>query len=140
MTRSHKVNDRVHSVTQDGMTGLNENLPRYFAKSGPIDADPRKTKKDGGGKGNWGRSGEEAQDYEYSFMNTRRHSNSSVQGMAGFKSKYETIEPEPVFEEDLHGPAETTDEATVAKVDSVSSVASGSGNAERITESNSTVI
>ena len=53
MTRSHKVNDRDHSASQNGITAPNETLPRYFAKSGPVDADPRKTKKDGGGKGNW---------------------------------------------------------------------------------------
>lgn len=51
VTRSHKLNDRDHPT--DGMMAPRENLPRYFAKSGPTDADPRKTKKDGGGKGNW---------------------------------------------------------------------------------------
>jgi hypothetical protein len=51
VTRSHKLNDREYPA--DGMLGTRDNLPRYFAKSGPTDADPRKTKKDGGGKGNW---------------------------------------------------------------------------------------
>lgn len=51
VTRSHKMNDREHQV--ESATGPRENIPRYFAKSGPTDADPRKTKKDGGGKGNW---------------------------------------------------------------------------------------
>lgn len=52
VTRSHKLNDRDHPA--DGMIGTRgDHLPRYFAKSGPTDADPRKTKKDGGGKGNW---------------------------------------------------------------------------------------
>ena len=51
VTRSHKSNDREHQA--EGMTGTRDNIPRYFAKSGPTDADPRKTKKDGGGKGNW---------------------------------------------------------------------------------------
>lgn len=50
-----------------------------------------------------GRSGDEVQDYEYNFTNVRRHSNSSGQGLADFKTKFETIEPEPVFEEELHG-------------------------------------
>lgn len=50
-----------------------------------------------------GRSGDEVQDYEYNFTNARRHSNSSSQGLADFKTKFETIEPEPVFEEELHG-------------------------------------
>ncbi|KAJ5150545.1 uncharacterized protein N7500_010734 [Penicillium coprophilum] len=83
------------------MTGIRDNIPRYFAKSGPTDADPRKTKKDGGGKGNWGRSGDEMQDTDYSFANARRRSNSSTQGLADFNTKFETFEPEPVFEEEL---------------------------------------
>ncbi|KAL3473733.1 hypothetical protein BJX99DRAFT_232905 [Aspergillus californicus] len=122
MTRSHKLNDRDHSVAQNGVATLNEHVPRYFAKSGPVDADPLKTKKNGGGKANWGRSGEEVQDYDYNFTNTRRHSNSSIQGIPSFKSKFETIDPEPVFEEGLHGPpTETiTDGTPSAKADSVS--------------------
>ncbi|KKA23417.1 hypothetical protein T310_2483 [Rasamsonia emersonii CBS 393.64] len=103
MTRSHKLNNRDHVAISDGTSTPHEHIPRYFAKSGPVDADPRKTKKDGGGKGNWGRSGDEVQDYEYNFTNVRRHSNSSGQGLADFKTKFETIEPEPVFEEELHG-------------------------------------
>ncbi|KAJ5319419.1 hypothetical protein MYU51_006853 [Penicillium brevicompactum] len=79
--------------------GTRDQIPRYFAKSGPTDADPRKTKKDGGGKGNWGRSGEEVQDYDYSFTNARRRSNSSIQGLADFSTKFEALDPEPVFEE-----------------------------------------
>jgi hypothetical protein len=53
VTRSHKFGDKDHS--QRGSNGHpNENiLPKYFAKSGPVDADPNKTKKNGGGKGNW---------------------------------------------------------------------------------------
>jgi hypothetical protein len=60
-------------------------------------------------------------------MNTRRHSNSSLQEISGFKTKFETREPEPVFEEDLHGPVtETTiDGEPVIKVDSASSGVSG---------------
>lgn len=53
VTRSHKLNGRDHSGLSDGMAASHEHIPRYFAKSGPIDADPKKTKKDGGGKGNW---------------------------------------------------------------------------------------
>ncbi|PTU17693.1 hypothetical protein P175DRAFT_0511921 [Aspergillus ochraceoroseus IBT 24754] len=118
-----------------------EHLPRYFAKSGPVDADPKKTKKNGGGKGNWGRSGEEVQDYEYTFMNTRRHSNSSVQSISGFKTKFEAIEPEPVFEEDLHGPLNETamDGTFVTKVDSVSSGTSGNGEIEEAADKNTAV-
>tara|TARA_R110002060_G_scaffold51652_2_gene62694 strand:- start:2594 stop:2818 length:225 start_codon:yes stop_codon:yes gene_type:complete len=32
---------------------LLQHLPRYFAKSGHVDADPKKTKKNGAGKGGW---------------------------------------------------------------------------------------
>ncbi|OQE88898.1 hypothetical protein PENNAL_c0015G01858 [Penicillium nalgiovense] len=121
MTRSHKSNDREHQA--EGMMGTRENIPRYFAKSGPTDADPRKTKKDGGGKGNWGRSGEEMQDTDYSFANARRRSNSSTQGLAGFNTKFEAFEPEPVFEEEAFGGADMTsgNDNTVTKVESASS-------------------
>jgi hypothetical protein len=53
VTRSHKVNDPDHSAIADGTTGPHESLPRFFTKTGPVNADPNKTKKDGGGKGNW---------------------------------------------------------------------------------------
>jgi hypothetical protein len=53
VTRSHKYNDRDHTGLADGTASPEEHLPRYFAKSGPVDADPKKTKKNGGGKGNW---------------------------------------------------------------------------------------
>lgn len=43
------------------------------------------------------------QDYGYTFTNARRRSNSSTQGLNDFKTKFETVEPEPVFEEELHG-------------------------------------
>lgn len=32
---------------------LLQHLPRYFAKTGHVDADPKKTKKNGAGKGGW---------------------------------------------------------------------------------------
>ena len=53
MTRSHKQNDRDHVGLADGTAAAEEHLPRYFAKSGHIDSDPKKVKKEGGGKGNW---------------------------------------------------------------------------------------
>lgn len=63
------------------------------------------------------------QDYGYSFANARRRSNSSTQGLADFRTKFETIDPEPVFEEQVHGPPEATvpNESTVTKVQSTSS-------------------
>ncbi|KAJ5081412.1 hypothetical protein NUU61_009676 [Penicillium alfredii] len=120
VTRSHKLNDRDHAI--EDLSGAQDHLPRYFAKSGPTDADPRKTKKDGGGKGNWGRSGDEMQDYGYKFTNTRRRSNSSTQGLADFRTKFEIDDHEPVSEEQLHGLADVTvNEGTITKVDSTSS-------------------
>ena len=53
VTRSHKLNDRDHSALADGTATAQDRLPKYFAKSGPVDAAPTKTKKDGAGKGNW---------------------------------------------------------------------------------------
>ena len=53
VTRSHKLNDRDHVGIADGTASAEEHLPRYFAKSGHTDADPKKVKKEGGGKGNW---------------------------------------------------------------------------------------
>ncbi|KAJ5238680.1 hypothetical protein N7468_003299 [Penicillium chermesinum] len=83
-----------------------QTLPRFFGKSGPTDTDPRKAKKDGGGKGNWGRSGEEMQDSGYTFANARRHSNSSSQGLVEFQTKFEIRDPDPAFQEQLHGSAD----------------------------------
>jgi hypothetical protein len=53
VTRSHKANDRDHKGIAEGTALPVENLPRFFAKSGYADVDPKKIKKDGGGKGNW---------------------------------------------------------------------------------------
>ena len=53
VTRSYKQNDRDHVGLADGTAEATEHLPRYFAKSGHVDADPKKVKKEGGGKGNW---------------------------------------------------------------------------------------
>ncbi|KAJ5745546.1 hypothetical protein N7520_010728 [Penicillium odoratum] len=113
-------------TTQDHLVDgivAHEQLPRYFGKSGPTDADPRKTKKDGGGKANWGRSGDESQDCGYTFTNNRRRSNSSTQGLTDFTTKFEIAEPEPVFEEQLHDTPDVNvaKEIAVTKVDSTSS-------------------
>lgn len=53
VTRSHKYTDRDHAGLADGSAHPDEHLPRYFAKSGHPGEAPTKTKKDGGGKGNW---------------------------------------------------------------------------------------
>jgi hypothetical protein len=108
MTRSHKANDRDHKGIAEGTALPVENLPRFFAKSGYADVDPKKIKKDGGGKGNWGGFGEEVIDEDFSFTNARRRSNSSSisHHISDFKTKFEVNEPEPVFEESVHGPVD----------------------------------
>lgn len=53
VTRTEKHNDRNHSGLADGTATAEDHLPRYFAKSGYADADPKKVKKEGSGKGNW---------------------------------------------------------------------------------------
>lgn len=52
-----------------------------------------------------GHPGEEGQDYGYKFTNARRRSNSSSLGhdISNFKTKFETVESDPMFEEDFHG-------------------------------------
>jgi len=104
MTRSHKFTDRDHAGIADGTAERESRLPRYFAKQGHADSDPTKTKKGGGGKGNWGTPGDELEDINPNMVNARRRSNSSTMNMKDFKTKFETIETEPVFEEELHGP------------------------------------
>jgi len=98
MTRSHKYTDRDYSNPDIEPA---EHLPKYFAKSGYADTDPKKVKKEGGGKGNWGHPGEEVVDTGYTLTNARRRSNSSGHGRAAkdFKTKFEEVEPEPVFED-----------------------------------------
>jgi len=103
MTRSHRFTDRDHAGLADGTAEPEEHLPRYFAKSGHSGEDPNKAKKNGAGKGNWGRDGDEIEDFSYNLNNPRRRSNSSTLQLKDFKTKFETVEPEPVFEEELHG-------------------------------------
>jgi hypothetical protein len=52
-----------------------------------------------------GREGDEIEDYAYNLTNPRRRSNSSTHaaGLKDFKTKFEVVEQEPVFEESLHG-------------------------------------
>ncbi|KAF2256399.1 hypothetical protein BU26DRAFT_513232 [Trematosphaeria pertusa] len=121
MTRSHKYTDRDHAGLADGTAHPDEHLPRYFAKSGHVDMDPNKTKKSGAGKGNWGREGDEVEDYGYNMNNPRRRSNSSTHAAKDFKTKFETIETEPVFEEEVHGAmgAELDKESTASSSKSV---------------------
>lgn len=113
MTRTTKANDRDHKGLAEGTAHPSEHLPRFFAKSGYADADPKKIKKDGCGRGNWGTFGDDVADQQFRFANARRRSNSSTisHHMGDLKSKFEVNEPEPVFEESLHGPLDEDDQA-----------------------------
>lgn len=70
-----------------------------------------------------GREGDEVHDYGYNFANARRRSNSSTQALGDFKTKFETIETDPVFEEELHGPTDDDIEkaSNLSKEESVDS-------------------
>ncbi|KAK1778864.1 hypothetical protein QBC45DRAFT_146834 [Copromyces sp. CBS 386.78] len=124
MTRSHKYNDKAHvGQSEDGTFVPVEHVPKFFGKHGFPDADPKKIKKNGGGKSNWGNAGDEVlDDPEFSFVNARRHSNASAisNNMDHFKSKFEVNEPEPVFEEGVHDAPEE-EEVTLQKTDTSSS-------------------
>lgn len=119
MTRSHKYNDKDHSALVEGGAVTSghpqTHVPKFFGKNGYADADPKKTKKNGGGKANWGATGGEIMDEEeFNFVNARRRSNSSSisSQLENFKTKFEFNEPEPVFEEDIHGPAREEEESS----------------------------
>lgn len=69
-------------------------------------ASPNKTKKNGGGRGNWGREGDELLDQidMVNLSKPRRQSNSSMYAaLATIRTKFEDVEDEPVFIESLHG-------------------------------------
>ena len=53
VTRTRKVTDRDHVGLANGTASAEEHLPRYFSKTGNVDTDPKSTKKNGSGKGNW---------------------------------------------------------------------------------------
>lgn len=53
-------------------------------------------------------------DYGYTFTNQRRRSNSSNQVLSDFKTKFETNEPDPVFQEEVHGPLHSEPEDSLA--------------------------
>ncbi|KAA8915238.1 hypothetical protein TRICI_002595 [Trichomonascus ciferrii] len=78
-----------------------EGLPRYFSKNGHPDQDPNKVKKDGHGRGNWGREGEEVDDLEdeFNFHHARRRSNSISAQQRLFEERYQYNE-EDVFDEE----------------------------------------
>lgn len=78
-----------------------------------------------------GTPGDESQDYGYNFTNARRRSNSSSHGHAigDFKTKFETVEADPVFEEEYHGAkddAGVDEHLGLEKGDSADSISGGS--------------
>lgn len=64
-------------------------------------------------------------DHGFKFNNARRRSNSSTAShhINDFKTKFEVIDTEPVFEESVHGPSEEDD---LSKTDSSESGRSAS--------------
>ena len=53
VTRTHKMFGAHPEVVNDESGPPESKGPRYFAKHGPVGANPHKTKKDGGGRANW---------------------------------------------------------------------------------------
>merc|ERR1712000_797041 len=89
-----------HKGIAEGTALPVEAMPKFFAKSGFADVDPKKIKKDGGGRGNWGSYGDDIANENFTFVNPRRRSNSFSMShhVNDFKTKFEVHEPEPVFE------------------------------------------
>jgi len=136
MTRTHKGNDRDHQGIADGTAAPHQYLPKYFAKTGHVGEDPKKTKKNGGGRGNWGNPGEEVIDEDFKFTNARRRSNSTgyANNMGDFKTKFDVNEPEPVFEEDVHGPEVEDDGEDLAKTETSESGRSSAVDDDKVSK------
>lgn len=80
-----------------------------------------------------GRSGEEMQDYGYNFTKARRRSNSFSQSIEDFKTKFEGIEKDPVFEEEIHGPlggGEEDEHVSLEKTETADSTSNASTEEE----------
>lgn len=72
---------------------------------------------------NRGSAGEEVVDEAFRFTNARRRSNSfSHHHLSDFKTKFEVNEPDPVFEESVHGPVDEENGDDLSKTDSAESV------------------
>ncbi|KAI1850205.1 hypothetical protein JX265_002103 [Neoarthrinium moseri] len=124
-TQVTRYNEKDHAGIAEGTAFPTDNLPKFFAQNGFAGVDPKKTKKNGGGRGNWGNPGEEIVDEQFKFTNERRRSNSSGYSnhLHDFKTKFEINEPEPVFEESVHGP-EAEDDENLTKTETSSSAGS----------------
>jgi hypothetical protein len=87
-----------------GGPGTEAPTPKYFAKSGHYNQDPTKVKKDGHGRGNWGREGDEVEDLqqtgEFTFNHTRRRSNSITGNHPDLNQQTKFEQTTEVFDED----------------------------------------
>ncbi|KAF2720793.1 hypothetical protein K431DRAFT_205356, partial [Polychaeton citri CBS 116435] len=132
VTRTHKATDRDHVGLANGTAAPEEHLPRYFGKSGYAGDSPSSTKKQGGGKGNWGQTGmSELEDYDYNMSKPRRRTNSfsAAAGHRTLKTKFEATDPEVIeYNEGMHGPS-AADYAELEKM-STSSSADTTGSVE----------
>ena len=74
--------------------------------------------------------GDEQHDLGYNFNNARRRSNSSSHSHAigDFKTKFEAVETDPVFEEEYHGPQKVGEDEqfSLEKADTMDSNSSAS--------------
>ena len=78
-----------------------------------------------------GKDGDEVQDYGFKFTNQRRRSNSSTKVLNDFKTKFETIEQDPDYIEDVHGPLhEDPDDMSIEKADSLDSGSTLAGSVD----------
>jgi hypothetical protein len=75
VTRSHKFNDKDHAGLAEGTVPPQEHIPKYFAKHGFPDADPKKTKKNGAGRANWYDESSFRQHTLRSTISTTSHAN-----------------------------------------------------------------
>lgn len=82
-----------------------------------------------------GNAGEEVIDEDFRFTNARRRTNSSgfADNIGAFKTKFDVNEPEPVFEESIHGPSEEDGE-DLTKTESSESGRSSAYGDEKITK------
>jgi hypothetical protein len=132
VTRTHKFNDRDHRAEAEGVPHQ-AFLPKYFGKNG-FGGDPNRFKKNGGGRANWGNVGEELADQgNFHLFHGRRRSNGNVLDLSEFMTKFDVNDPEPMYDQNLHGPVveseadaldEHADGAELAKSETASTTSS----------------
>lgn len=89
--------------TYSNSSSVEENEPRYFAKSGYAENAPNAVKKNGHGRGNWGTLDDELDDIalsgEFNFSNPRRRSNSMSRARQAKDIRPPAYESEEVLDE-----------------------------------------